>query len=189
VLGPVAMQAHPALLLAVPALFALAACAAPGSSASPPITAERATTSRPAPVAADLDALRSHRVSVRHAEAGEVAAMLRHVLDVSRSRDVRAILEVPGSSEIVVVGTDAGVARVVRMLTPDVAATPEERGVEVLALQHADARKMASAMEQVAPHDTDLVADEPTNSIVIQGPPASRRRVVELARQLDRPGS
>jgi type II secretory pathway component GspD/PulD (secretin) len=89
----------------------------------------------------------------------------------------------------VVVGTDRGIAQVRRILAPALVMQDLERGVDVVPLAHADARKMVQAVEKVGPRHALLTADERTNSILVQGSTADRQEVVKIARALDVPQS
>src|SRR5688572_7214587 len=79
-----------------------------------------------------VDGIRSERIALRSQDAGDVSRILRELFDVPKSRDVRAVLEEPSTNEIVVVGTDRGIAQVRRILAPALVMQDLERGVDVV---------------------------------------------------------
>jgi general secretion pathway protein D len=175
--------------LALPALLAaslsLVACSHPPPAArasTPPPPTSRAA----APSVAGVHAV---RIPLRSQDAREVSGVLRDVLDVRHDPDVRAVLDEPSTNAIVVIGTDRGIEKVRGLLSPALIGDPEDVGVEVVRLQHAEAHRLVRAVEPVAPADADVTVDEPTNSLVVAGPASSRQKVVELARSLDVPAA
>ena len=172
---------HTALALALLLSSALAGCSSGATAPAPPPVAARSLTP-------SVEGVRSVRIPVQWRDAREVAGVLREVLGVPGPTGVRAVLADASTSSIVVVGTEAGIGKVRQLLSPALVGSNEDAGTEVVALEHADVRRLASALESVAPGDVRVVIDEPTNSLVIAGPPTSRERVVRLARELDAPG-
>jgi len=131
-----------------------------------------------------------------HVDARDVTAALEPLV----SRD-GSLVAYPQTNTLIAtdsIGNLKRMADVVRAL--DIAS--HEEAVEVIALQHADAKTLAlqiieilgdgglSRSREKGQADKPpfkLVSDERTNSIVVVGSAADRRKVAELARNLDTP--
>lgn len=94
-----------------------------------PTTVDRRPEAR-APVARSappgIDGVHAVRITLRTRDAQQVSGVLREVLDLPHDRDVRAILDEPSTDSIVVLGTDAGIARVRALLSPALVADAPE---------------------------------------------------------------
>jgi type II secretory pathway component GspD/PulD (secretin) len=198
--APIADRAHPlqsgramkTLLTSRASLVAVLALAAmlTGCSSSTAATSRdpASAAAPPRPPASTVEGIHAVRIPLRSRDARQVSGVLRELLGLPHDRDVRAILDEPSTDSLVVVGTDAGIARVRSLLSPALVGGEEDAGIDVVTLQHAEAHRLLHAVEEVAPGDVRLVVDEATNSLVVSGPVASRQKVLALARVLDAPG-
>lgn len=176
-------SSYAALAASLPLVMILAGCS---PTASPAPRDAAAPTARPR--AATVEGVHAVRIPLRSESAPQVTGILRELLDLPHHPDVRAVLDEPSTNSVVVIGTDAGIARVRSLLSPALLGGEDDAGVDVVALQHATAHRLLHAVEKVSPDDVRLVVDEATNSLVVSGPASSRQKVLALARALDAPG-
>lgn len=163
---------------------ALPACV-PSSRPTPSSTA---TAPRPdSRAAAERGDLRSERLRVAFGDPHELASVLRQLFDAGSARaEVAAILVDHTTGELVVLGTEGGLRAVHKLVDSVNHHEPaSEPTIEVVMLEHADAREVARVLQPMLPGDLKITADHPTNSLVIKGPTDQRQTVKKLAAALD----
>jgi type II secretory pathway component GspD/PulD (secretin) len=167
-----------ALLFVTIAAAGCAPGAAParvGKSDPPPSKVERVSST---PV-------RAERVVVAFGDVKRVAVMLERALVENADRgDVRAVLVDERSGELVIVGTEAGIARARAFLSPGLI---EQGGdeIEVLRLTHADAQNVARVVTSLVQGRVRVVPDTTMNALVLSGDVATRERVKKVVASLD----
>jgi len=105
----------------------------------------------------------------------ELARLLSELFahDTQHAHGVYAIEPLPDRAAIRLRATRAGVTRVRELLAPPPCDGPPTERVAVVPLIRLPAPALAAQARAAFPHDVRLVADEPTNSIVIVVPAGS----------------
>jgi len=182
-------------LILAGSLLALPACTAAGGAVAtrPPAPASAHPRDKGAAPAAGVAEIHAERIPVAFADVEALAAILQDIFGVRGPGDgegpVRAILVDDRTRDLIVFGTDEGIARVRKLLAPacDPAAAADGEGVEVVPLAHAAATEILHVVAPMAGPRTLLMADEPTNSLVIRGVPEQRERLRRVIAALDLP--
>lgn len=130
--------------------------------------------------------VRSERISVAFGDVHQLASLLQQTLtDGTRTTGpVRAVLVDERTGELVVFGTDEGIARVKAFLSPGV--LEDGRGdIAVLALTHAGAEELLHLVQPLCTGGARIVADPATNSIIVSGTADARACVQKAVTALD----
>jgi type II secretory pathway component GspD/PulD (secretin) len=183
----------PTILVLMGGLAQQAGCAPTAGSASKSTAAAQPPSSEPTPrptpgPATDTAGLRSERIVVQFSDVDQVASALVEVLQVheaSSDGSVRALLVDHDTNELIVVGTEPGIARVRSILSP--AITEQGAGVRVLPLDHARAEDVARSIDRLADPGVVVIADHATNSVVVRGGSDAQERIASLVDEMDGP--
>ena len=126
-------------------------CALSACAQKPPPA--RVGTSDPTPREARPSSapVRAERLQVAFGDVKRLATMLeRALVDGPDRGEVRAVLVDERSGELIVFGTDAGIARARAFLSPGVIDKSGAEEVEVLHLTHADAQSVANTVQHLS---------------------------------------
>jgi len=132
------------------------------------------------------DALITEVLSVKHVQATEIVPLLRPLIPQNGN-----IIAHPGSN-LLVISDRAGNINRLRQIVRRVD-TASEDDVEVIALQHANATEVVRTLNLLEPSNpqantsTKAIADERTNSVLLNSDPGSRLRMRTLISHLDTP--
>lgn len=106
--------------------------------------------------------------------ASAIEKLVREDPEIAGGRIQSVVLD-HRTSELVVVGTGAGIANATRFTARACDPPPaDSKGVEVIPLIHAAASDVVHAVGPAAASDVRVIADVPTNSIVLEGTPEQR---------------
>jgi general secretion pathway protein D len=136
----------------------------------------------------EMDELVTQIVPVRHVSASELVPILRPLMPQGAQ-----LIAHPGSNSLVISDRAGNVQRLASIIAR--IDTVSDNGVEVIALQHANAAELARTLTQLADvkgvelqaDAPKVFADERTNSILLSGGKSGRLRMRALITHLDTP--
>lgn len=167
----------------------LSACAS-GGAAPLQKTRPRAATSAPPEPSAASRALKARRFQVAFGDVRQLASVLENILEVRR-RDqgpVRAILVDDPTGDLIVFGTEEGIAAVDGLMSPACEVKPSEEGeVTVLRLQNLPAMEAVRVASRLIGSRAVFLADAPTNSLLVRAGPEDLEQIRRLVAELDAP--
>ena len=132
--------------------------------------------------------IRSERIPVAFDDAKRVASLVERALVESPQRgEIRAVLVDDRTGELVVLGTQAGVAQVRAFLSPGLVSAEGTDAVEVIRLAHGDARELAGMAARMVPARVRIEPDATLNAVIVSGDAPSRERVKQAIAVLDVP--
>jgi len=173
------------LLTSTSILFTLACAAgcAAGTGAAPSVGNSHQSPSEARAVEAPV---RAERIAVAFADAKRLASMLDTALVEGPAHGaVRAVLVDDRSGELLVFGTDAGIARVRAFLSPGLIEDAGADDVEVVKLEHADAQNLVRIVTPMVHGRIRVEPDPAMNALVLSGEPSARDRVKKIVASLD----
>lgn len=175
-------------LLFASGLLALSACAETSTASTGARAPSTGHLPASSPPAAKVEKIHTERIAVGFSDVKKLASMLRDVLDVEGPREgaIRALMGDESTGDLVVFGTDEGIEQVRRMIA-GLSERPSESGteVEVVPLVHATAANVAHAIRPAANPGAKVIADEPTNSIILRASADERDRLRRVIAALD----
>lgn len=176
----------PVLSLAVLACSSVSPSSPPASAAA---SQEASPASPTSPTPSARGPIVGERIPVAVGNPKELARNLQMIFDAgSPKSQVSAVLVDEATNELLVLGTEEGILAVRRLIDPlNRHEAPQEPLVEVLRLDHADARDVAHTLSPVLKGRPTVSVDAPTNSLVIQGSPEERAQAKSLVAKLDIP--
>lgn len=183
---PVQVVVRPLALMAIAALgLAIVGCAQPAPLAAPKVGKSEVAVSVEV---RDSGPIRTERIPVAFDDAKRVATLVERALVESPQRgEVRAVLVDDRTGELVVLGTQAGIAQVRAFLSPGLVADGGSDAVEVIRLAHADARDLAGVAMRMVPARVRVEPDAALNALIVSGDAGSRERVKQAVAVLDVP--
>ena len=131
--------------------------------------------------------VRAERIAVAFDDIKRVAVMLeRALVDGPPDRgEVRAVLVDERSGELVIVGTEEGIARARAFLSPALIEPQGADEIEVVRLAHADAQNVARVVASLVHGGVRVVPDSAMNALVLSGDAEARDRVKKVVASLD----
>ena len=187
------LQLHRALSFAVRTVVALAPLAlllqlGCAQTAAPPPTKVGKSELAVSIDVRESGPIRSERIPVAFDDAKRVASLVERALVESPQRgEIRAVLVDDRTGELVVLGTQAGIAQVRAFLSPGLVSAEGTDAVEVIRLAHADAREVAGLAARMVPARVRIEPDAALNAVIVSGDAPSRERVKQAIVVLDIP--
>jgi len=167
--------------LLVTALIGASACG-PRNSRSSPITADHSLSAQISGQVHEAH-LRTSCIDVKWLVSS--LGVLAGTQPLSSRAQIRSAVAGGRTDEVVVVGNDESIAAIQRFIAGSCERSPSD--VEVVPLTHATASSVARTVTRSADPGVLIIADDPTNSIVLQGTAGQRDRVRKAVMALDVP--